>query len=78
MKQQNKRISILKFRKDDKRIDEINKARKDAALPPIEQIERKCLKCDKVFITVGNGQRICNRCKDHKMTKMNAKFSDGL
>jgi peptide subunit release factor 1 (eRF1) len=46
-----------------KDLKEINKARKLVGLKPIEPTKRKCLRCDKEFISYGANHRMCGCTK---------------
>jgi ribosomal protein S27AE len=47
---------------NDELLNEINKFRYHEKLPIISKKERKCLKCEKSFVSIG-GNRICGKCK---------------
>jgi len=40
------------------------KAKKPAPDNPLNAAERTCLKCDRMFYSSWEGERICKRCKD--------------
>ncbi len=47
----------------DKYIKDINKARVQLGMLPVVTKPRKCLRCEKVFTSVGVNQRLCANCK---------------
>lgn len=48
-------------------LEQQQKARLDAGLPPIKLKERECLTCRGKFISEGIGNRMCQRCRyEHK------------
>ena len=53
----------MKKVKKDKGLVEINKARKQVGLPPIVPKLRRCLSCDKEFLSYGANNRMCGCVK---------------
>ena len=47
-------------------VDDMNKARKAAEVPPIVVKMRSCLSCDKKFESLSPGNRMCSGCSQRK------------
>lgn len=50
---------------DDPRLPEVNKFRLSKGMTQLKPTERKCLKCDRNFLSAGAQNRICNSCGQH-------------
>ena len=44
-------------------LEEVQRLRKKFKLRPLEDVERKCLKCDEMFYSEGWHNRVCDECK---------------
>tara|TARA_B100000959_G_C14988095_1_gene626506 strand:+ start:1453 stop:1671 length:219 start_codon:yes stop_codon:yes gene_type:complete len=47
---------------NEKLLKDLNNLRKESGLPDIIVKKRKCLKCDKIFTSLGIGNRLCETC----------------
>ncbi len=51
-----------KLFKNKKLLKDLNELRRESGLPEITAKRRKCLKCNKYFVSMGNWNRICENC----------------
>ncbi len=47
-------------------LNDINAMRRYLKMSPIEQKKRSCLCCGGKFMSTGNGQRMCARCRSYR------------
>ncbi len=52
---------------DEQYANELNKARRDLGLQPLERKSKKCLSCSKRFTAIGRGNFMCARCRRFKV-----------
>jgi len=57
-------MSEKQVKEREKLLIELNKERLLIGLPPIIPKKRKCLKCDKEFLSESNAVRLCYWCKN--------------
>lgn len=64
MKRNQRKATIFQVGYLTNNIQEINRIRKEAGLPPANYRERFCLNCDKPFMSYGADNRVCRNCND--------------